>query len=282
MVLSFLAIYVLWGTTFLAIRIAVEELPPLFAAGARFFAAGVLLYGFTRARGEVQPTRKQWRSLLIMALLMFVAEYGPLFWAEKYVPSGVVSVLAATLPVLTMILEMLILRRQALRPALALAVLLGFAGVAVLLLPGGTLHLAVIPCLAILAGTVTWSLGSVLTRSMELPQSRVVAAGAAMMLGGAMLLVLSGAFSELHPVPHISLRAAMALLYLIVCGSLLAFTAFVWLLAHLPATRVSSHAYVNPIVAVALGYFVAGEPVTSRIIVGSVLVLISVFLILRR
>jgi drug/metabolite transporter (DMT)-like permease len=280
--LSFFAIYVLWGTTFLAIRIAVEELPPLFAAGARFFTAGVVLYGFMRLRGEAAPARQQWRNLAIMALLMFVAEYGPLFWAEKYVPSGVVSVLAATLPILTMILEMLILRQQRMRPLLAGAVLLGFGGVAVLLLPGGSQQLAVIPCLAILAGATTWSLGSVLTRSMELPKSRPITAGAAMMLGGAMLLALSACFGELHPVPHISLRAGLALLYLIVFGSLLAFTAFVWLLAHMPATRVSSHAYVNPIVAVALGYFAAGEPITWRLAAGSALVLISVFLILRR
>lgn len=282
MILSFFAIYVVWGTTFLAIRITVEELPPLFAAGARFFTAGILLYGFMRARGAAKPTRIQWRNLLIMALLMFVAEYGPLFWAEKYVASGVVAVLAATLPILTLILEMLILREHKMRPLLAIAVVLGLAGVAVLLLPGGALHLAFIPCAAILVGTTTWSLGSVLTRSMELPQSRPVTAGAAMMLGGAMLLALSGAFGELHPLPHISLRAGLALAYLIVCGSLVAFTAFVWLLAHMPATRVASHAYVNPIVAVALGYFAAGEPVTGRMVFGTALVLVSVFLILRR
>ena len=280
--LSFFAIYILWGTTFLAIRIAVEELPPLFAAGARFFTAGVLLYAFMRVKGEAAPTAKQWRSLTIMALLMFVAEYGPLFWAEKYVPSGVVSVLAATLPILTLILEMLILRQQRMRPMLAIATVLGFVGVAVLLIPDGRQHLAIVPCLAILAGATTWSLGSVLTRSMTLPKSRPVTAGASMMLGGAMLLALSAAFGEMHPFPHISLRALGALLYLIVFGSLLAFTAFVWLLAHMPATRVSSHAYVNPIVAVALGYFMAGEVITGRILAGTVLVLISVFLILRR
>jgi drug/metabolite transporter (DMT)-like permease len=280
--LSFFAIYILWGTTFLAIRIAVEEMPPLFAAGARFFTAGVLLYAFMRARGETAPTAKQWRSLTIMALLMFVAEYGPLFWAEKYVPSGVVSVLAATLPILTLIIEMLILRQQRMRPMLAIATVLGFAGVAVLLIPGGKQHLAIVPCLAILAGATTWSLGSVLTRSMNLPQSRPITAGAAMMLGGAMLLALSAGFGEMHPFPHISLRAVGALLYLIVFGSLLAFTAFVWLLAHMPATRVSSHAYVNPIVAVALGYFMAGEVITGRILSGTALVLVSVFLILRR
>lgn len=281
-IVAFFAIYVLWGTTFLAIRIAVEVLPPLFAAGSRFLSAGVLLYAFMRVRGAVRPTLRQWRNLAIMALLMFVAEYGPLFWAEKYVPSGVVSVLAATLPILTMILEMLILRQQRMRPMLALSVLVGFAGVALLLLPGANQHFALVPCLAILCGATTWSLGSVLTRSMELPNSRPITAGAAMMLGGAMLLVLSAGFGEMHPFPHIDLRAAMALLYLIVFGSLLAFTAFVWLLAHMPATRVSSHAYVNPIVAVALGYFVAGELITWRIVAGSALVLISVFLILRR
>lgn len=282
LVLSFFAIYVLWGTTFLAIRIAVEELPPLFAAGVRFFTAGVVLYAFMRARGKSAPTLGQWRSITIMAVLMFVAEYGPLFWAEKYVPSGVVSVLAATLPILTLILEMLILRQQRMRPMLAAAVLTGFAGVAILLLPGGRQHFALLPCLAILAGATTWSLGSVLTRSMELPTSRPVTAGAAMMLGGAMLLAISAGFGEMRPFPNISLRAVLALLYLIVFGSLLAFTAFVWLLAHMPATRVSSHAYVNPIVAIALGYFAAGEIITWRIIAGSVLVLVSVFLILRR
>jgi drug/metabolite transporter (DMT)-like permease len=117
---------------------------------------------------------------------------------------------------------------------------------------------------------------------MELPKSRPTTAGAAMMLGGGMLLAISAGFGEMHPFPHISLRAVLALVYLIVFGSLLAFTAFVWLLAHMPATRVSSHAYVNPIVAVALGYFAAGEVITWRIMAGSVLVVVSVFLILRR
>ncbi len=282
LILSFFAIYVLWGTTFLAIRIAVEELPPLFAAGARFFTAGVLLYGFMRIRGAAKPTAIQWRSLTIMALLMFVAEYGSLFWAEKYVPSGVASVLAATLPIVTMLIEMLVLRQLKVSPVLAVAVLIGFAGVAILLLPDGHQHLAVIPSLAVLAGAAAWSLGSVLTRSMELPKSRPTTAGAAMMVGGAILLALSAGFGEMHPFPHISMRAVLALLYLIVVGSLLGFTAFVWLLAHMPATRVSSHAYVNPVVAVALGYFAAGEVVTWRIIAGSVLVLVIVFLILRR
>ncbi len=282
MILAFFAIYFLWGTTFLAIRIAVEELPPLYAAGVRFFIAGTVLLGFMLARGAARPTAAQWRNLLVLSLLMFVAEYGPLFWAEKYVPSGVVSVLAATIPIITLVMEMLILRKQKWSLGLAAATLLGFGGVGVLLLPGGPQHFPVVPCLAILGGCTTWSLGTVLSRSMDLPRARPMTAGATMMLGGGMLLLLSAGFGEMHHVPHVSLRAGLALLYLIVFGSLLAFTAFVWLLAHMPATRVSSHAYVNPIVAVGLGHFAAGEPVTLRTLAGTALVLFSVFMILRR
>jgi drug/metabolite transporter (DMT)-like permease len=279
--LAFFAIYVLWGTTFLAIRIAVSELPPLLAAGARFFTAGVLLFSFMRLKGEPGPSRKQWRNLLVMGLLMFVAEYGPLFWAEKYVPSGIASVLEATLPLITLVLEMLILREQHFRWTVVVSTLLGFGGVGVLLLPGAQGHLAILPCAAILAGAVTWSLGSVLSRRMDLPQSRPMTAGAAMMLGGGILLALSASIGDMHPFPHVSMRAGLALVYLVVFGSLLAFTAFVWLLGRMPATRVASHAYVNPIVAVALGYFVAGEAITLRTLAGTLLVIISVFLILR-
>ena len=280
--LAFFAIYVLWGTTFLAIRVAVQEVPPLFAAGTRFFVAGVALYGFMRLRGQPAPTRAQWRSLALVGLLMFVAEYGPLFWAEKYVPSGIASVLVATLPIITLVIEALVFRRQRFHWPLLVSTLIGFCGVGVLLLHGGEQQFGVLPCIAILAGATAWSLGSVLNRSLDLPESRPLTAGAAMMLGGGMLLALSASFGEMHPLPHVSIRAAWALLYLIVCGSLLGFTAFVWLLARMPATRISSHAYVNPVVAVALGYFVAGEVITTRTLIGTALVLASVVLILRK
>jgi drug/metabolite transporter (DMT)-like permease len=280
--LAFFAIYVLWGTTFLAIRVAVQEVPPLFAAGIRFFIAGVLLYGFMRFRGQPAPTRAQWRSLTLIGLLMFVAEYGPLFWAEKYVPSGIASVLEATLPVITLVIETLVFRQQRFHWGLLVSTLLGFCGVGALLLHGGEQNFGVLPCVAILAGATAWALGSVLNRSLDLPESKPLTAGAGMMLGGGVLLALSASFGELRPWPHVSLRAALALLYLIVCGSLLGFTAFVWLLARMPATRVASHAYVNPVVAVALGYFVAGEVVTMRTLIGTALVLASVVLILRK
>jgi drug/metabolite transporter (DMT)-like permease len=278
--LAFAAIYVLWGATFLAIRIAVLEIPPFFSSGVRFLIAGALLYVFMRLRGQASPSAREWRSIATIALCMFVATYGALFWAEQYVPSGITSVIEATLPITTVALEVFVFRQQPFRWRTLAAVALGFCGVAWLLIrndqpfPG-------LPCVVILAGGTAWSLGAVLTRSMPRPKSLPLAAGAQMMLGGAVLLALSQATGELHSFPHISLRAGLALSYLIVAGSLLGFTAYVWLLARMPATQVASHAYVNPLVAVALGYFVAGEPLTMRMILASALVLASVLLILK-
>jgi len=281
-VMAFLAIYLLWGTTFLAIRIAVHEVPPLFAAGVRFFTAGVLLYGFMRLRRTAAPTLVEWWNLALIGLVMFVAEYGPLFWAEKYLSSGVTSILAATIPLITIAIEMFIFRMLPFRGRLLGATLLGFFGVAVLVMPGSSSDVAVVPCVAVLLGSVGWSLGSVLQRRMQVPGSRPLTSGATMMLGGAGLFLLSGVFGELHPFPHVSLRGALALVYLITCGSLLAFTAFVWLLGRMPASKISSYAYVNPVVAVVLGYFVAGEQLSTHTLVGAAIVLLSVFLILRR
>lgn len=279
--LAFLAIYFLWGATFLAIRIAVLEIPPFFTAGLRFFTAGSLLFFFLLLRGQPAPSAAQWRSIVVIAVCMFVVTYGALFWAEQYVPSGLTAVLEATLPIVAMILEVFVFRRQPFRWRMLAAVVLGFLGVGWLLLKDTGQSFGVFPCLVILGGSVAWTLGAVLTRSMPLPKSVPLAAGAEMMVGGAVLLCLSLVMGEMHPFPHIPPRAAVALLYLIVGGSLLGFTAYAWLLARMPATRVASHAYINPLVAVALGYFVAGEPVTAQMLVASGLVVGSVFLILR-
>jgi drug/metabolite transporter (DMT)-like permease len=159
--------------------------------------------------------------------------------------------------------------------------MLGFCGIALLLLKDVGQSFGLFPCVVILCGAVAWTLGAVLTRSMPLPESVPLAAGAEMMLGGAVLLGLSWGTGELHPLPHIPPRAGWALLYLIGAGSLLGFTAYAWLLARMPATRVASHAYVNPLVAVALGYFVAGEQISGRMLLASTLVVASVFLILK-
>jgi drug/metabolite transporter (DMT)-like permease len=279
--LAFFAIYFLWGATFLAIRVAVLEIPPFFTAGLRFFTAGAFLYLVQRVRGQPAPSALQWRGIAVIAVCMFVVTYGALFWAEQFVPSGITAVIEATLPITAMILEVFIFRRQPFHWRMLAAVSLGFCGIALLLLKNTGQSFGVFPCVVILAGSVAWTLGAVLTRSMPLPQSVPLAAGAEMMLGGAVLLAISAVTGELHPFPNIPLRAGVALLYLIIGGSLVGFTAYVWLLARMPATRVASHAYVNPLVAVALGYFVAGEELTMRMLFAAVLVVASVFLILK-
>jgi len=280
-ILAFFAIYVIWGSTFLAIRTAVLLVPPWFCAGTRFFTAGVILFVYARLRGAPGPTLREWRSLAIIGVLMFSVTYGALFWGEQFVPSGITSVLEATLPLLTILLEVFVLRQQQFRWRAMVAVAVGFCGVALMMFKGGPRGFGVLPCLVILGGSMSWSLGSVLTRSLKLPESRILTAGAQMMLGGGLLLVLSLASGELHPFPAIPLKAALALVYLIVAGSLIGFTAFVWLLRRMPASRVASHAFVNPVVAIALGYFVASEEITVQTLLGAGLVLGSVVLTMR-
>ena len=281
MPLAFFAIYFLWGATFLAIRVAVLEIPPFFTAGLRFFTAGALLYLLLRLRGQPAPSAAQWRSIAMIAACMFVLTYGALFWAEQYVPSGITAVIEATLPIIAMILEVLVLRRQPFQWRMLIAVVLGFCGITLLLLTDHRQSFGVFPCFVILGGSIAWTLGAVLTRELPLPKSAPLAAGAQMMLGGAVLLGLSLVTGEMHPFPHIPPRAGFALLYLIVAGSLLGFTAYSWLLTRMSATRVASHAYINPLVAVALGYLVAGEQVTVRMLFASAWSVVSVFLTLK-
>jgi drug/metabolite transporter (DMT)-like permease len=276
---AFAAIYLLWGATFLAIRVTVLEVPPFLGSGLRFFLAGSALYLFMRLRGQPGPTSQQWRAIALIALCMFVVTYGALFWAEQYVPSGMTAVIESTLPLTTIALEVFVFRQQAFHWRMATAVVLGFLGVAWLLLRNDQPQVW-FPSLVILAAGIVWSLGAVLTRALPRPRSLPLTAGAQMMLGGATLLALSLLSGEPQVFPHVSLRAGVALLYLIVGGSLLGFTAYVWLLARMPATRVASHAYVNPLVALALGYFVAGEQLTLRMLLASLLVIVSVFLML--
>jgi drug/metabolite transporter (DMT)-like permease len=281
-VLAFGAIYVLWGTTFLAIRIAVLEFPPLFTAGLRFFIAGTLLYFYMRVRGQPDPSAIEWRNLARISICMFVVTYGAIFWAEQYVSSGVTSVIEAALPIIAIILEMFVFRTQRFEVRLFGAVLVGFCGVALLFIDNRAQQLAVLPCLAILAGGIAWSVGAVWSGQLILPRSKPMTAAIEMMLGGAVLLLLSAICGEMRPFPHLSLRAGLALAYLIVFGSLIAYTAYVWLLGRMSVTRVASHAYINPLIAVALGYFAAGEIVTLRTLISALLVLGSVSLILTR
>jgi len=282
--LAFAIIYFVWGSTFLAIRVGVREVPPFLLASMRFLAAGLALYGWMLAKGERSPGVRQWLSASLLALLIFVFDYGLLFWAEQRVASGVAAVMMATIPVFMALSEIVILRTQRLSLRLALALLIGIAGVAVLV--SRSLNLGGAPidstgAIALIFASVSWSVASVLTRKLPLPPSKVMSSGVQMMAGGAMLAVaagLLGEFSGFRPMA-VSSEAWLALLYLIVAGSIVGFTAYVWLIHHESPTKVGTYAYVNPLVAVLVGYFLGGEALGLRTVLGTLFVLISVVVI---
>jgi drug/metabolite transporter (DMT)-like permease len=282
--LAFAIIYLVWGSTFLAIRIGVHEVPPFLLAAMRFLVSGLVLYGWMIARGEPSPTRRQWMSILILAALIFVLDYGILFWAEQFVPSGIAAVMLAMIPVFMALSEIVILRTQRLTLRLTAALLVGIAGVAVLM--SKSLNLGGAPidtkgAIALLIGSVTWSIASILIRKLPLPSSKVMSSGAQMLAGGVMLALIAatlGEFRNFHP-SAVSLGAWLALLYLIVAGSIIGYTAYVWLIHHESPTKVGTYAYVNPVVAVILGYLVGGEALGLRTILGTLCVLISVIVI---
>jgi len=274
-VLAFAAIYLIWGSTYLAIRIAVATVPPLFAAGTRFFFAGAVLFSWALERGGALPSRMEWRNLTIQGVLLFLIAYGGVFWAEKTIPSGVTSVLVGTIPIWTALLQICVLRKESFRWSLAGSIGLGLAGVAVLAFdPGASLTL--VPCLAVLVSEVSWSTGTVLSKTLVLPKNMLINSGAQMLLGGCVLLICSGLFGELRPLPHVSLRAGLAILYLAVAGSIVAFTAYIWLLDRMRATAVTSYAYVNPVVALLLGHWFGNEALGVRTLFGAALVVLSV------
>jgi drug/metabolite transporter (DMT)-like permease len=268
--LAFAIIYFVWGSTFLAIRIGVQEVPPFLLAAMRFFAAGLILYAWMIARGERSPSWRQWMSAFLLALLIFVLDYGLLFWAEQRVPSGVAAVMMATIPVFMALSEIILLRTQKLTFRLALALLIGI---------GGVTDRA--GALALIVASMSWSVSSALTRKLPLPPSKVMSSGAQMLVGGVLLALTAaglGEFHRFHP-STVSAGAWLSLLYLIVAGSIIGFTAYVWLIHHESPTKVGTYAYVNPVVAVLVGYFLGGETLGLRTILGTLFVLISVVVI---
>ncbi len=277
---AFAIIYFVWGSTFLAIRVGVSEVPPFLLAAIRFFVAGVALYLWMRMKGTPSPSRREWTGATLLGTLIFLVDYGCLFWAEQRVPSGIAAVVLATIPVFITLLEIIFLRTQKLTVRLGLALMMGLAGVAVLM--GHSLSFGEVPInragtLALLVAAFTWSIATILTRRLTLPASKPMSAAAQMLTGGVQLFILAGVSGEIagfHP-QAVSAKAWLALFYLIVAGSIVGFTAYVWLLHHESPTKVGTYAYVNPVVAVALGYFVGGEAVGPRTLVGALFVLVK-------
>ena len=262
--LAFSIIYFVWGSTFLAIRVGVREVPPFLLAGMRFFIAGVILYAWMRAKRTPSPTAREWGAATLLAVLIFVFDYGLLFWAEKRVPSGIAAVMMATIPVFMTLSEMFIMKTQRMTTRLAMALLVGVGGVVVLVGHSSSLGDSPIDRLgacALLFAAISWSVASALSRKLTLPQSKAMSSAAQMFAGGILLIITSASLGEFRGFRFgaVSSKAWLSLAYLIVAGSIMGFTAYVWLLHHESPTKVGTYAYVNPVVAVLVGYFFGGE-----------------------
>lgn len=288
--LAFGIIYFVWGATFFAIRVGVHEVPPLLFCAMRFVTAGLIVFAWAITHKETPPSMRQWMSAILLAFLIFVVDYGFLFWAEQRVPSGIAAVIMATIPAFMALAEILILGTQRLTIRLSLALISGIAGVALLM--SRSINLGILGKISgapidragaagLIVAAMSWGIASSLGRKLPLPASKVMSSGAQMLAGGVMLLAVSGACGEWRGFHLLSISgtAWIALAYLVFAGSIAGFTAYVWLLHHESPTKIGTYAYVNPIVAVIIGYFLGGEPLGARTLIGGVFILASVLTI---
>lgn len=285
LIAAFAAVYLVWGSTYLAIRFAVETLPPLLMAGARFAIAGAILLLWSRIHSpRLRPTRTDWRTGLGSGLLLLVGGNGGVVWAEQRVPSGITALLVAVVPLWMVLLDWM---RPAGRrpPALVFAGLgLGLVGLELLVGPDsfrGHGGVDVMGAVVLVLASLSWSAGSLYTQHAPRASSGLNGAATQMIAGGGLLLVmaaLSGEFGQLD-VAHASSRSILGFLYLVTFGSLIGFTAYVYLLAHTSAAKAATYAYVNPVVAVYLGWAFANEAVTSRTLLAAAVILAGVAII---
>ncbi|MGH7476209.1 MAG: drug/metabolite exporter YedA [Longimicrobiales bacterium] len=283
---AFAAVYIIWGSTYLAIRFAIETMPPFLMAAVRFLIAGALLYGWRRAVGVPRPNGREWRSALVVGGLLLLGGNGGVVWAEQTVPSGIAALLVAIVPLWIVLLDWL--RPGGVRPSggVMVGVLIGFAGVALLigpdaLLGGGTAPVDPVGALVLMVASLSWAVGSLYSRAAPKPSAPFIATGMQMLAGGVLLLVagvLTGEPARLD-VESISAKSLLALLYLIIFGAIIGYSAYIWLLRTVPAARAATYAYVNPVVAVLLGWALADEPLNTRTLVGAAIIIGAVALI---
>jgi drug/metabolite transporter (DMT)-like permease len=282
--LAFAAIYIIWGSTYLAIRYGVQTIPPFSMGGVRFLIAGAVLYAYAQWREPARPTLVQWGATAIVGGLLFLGGNGLLSWSEQFIESGVAALLVATTPVWMVLLAWT--QRGGSAPGLRVVagLVLGFGGLAVLVGPAelaGSGRLPLWPVFALLMGSVCWSIGSVYSRSLPLPRSSVLTASMQMITGGALLMVTGLVLGE-HRGFHLSQvawQSAAAFFYLMVIGSWVGFTAYVFLLKWAAPAHVATYAYVNPIVAVFLGWAIAGEEIGARMLLAAAIIIAGVVLI---
>lgn len=282
---ALLIVYVVWGSTYLGIALMIETLPPLLAAGVRYLTAGVLLtllvYLWARLRGAdppERPTRRQWRSAFVIGTLLLMGGNGFVVLAEQFIPSGVAAVVIATVPIWLAVFDALLTRRRPSRLVVG-GLAAGLIGVGVLLAPvGGLERINPLGVGLVCIAAVSWAAGSLYARRAEMPRSGLLGSGMEMFAGGIVLAIVGSLLGEIGQldVASVSLRSVAALGYLVVFGSIIAFSAYIWLLNNVPVSTVGTYAYVNPIVAVALGAIVLAEPITLRTGVAAVVIIAAV------
>ncbi len=281
LVLAFVAIYVIWGSTYLAIRYAVETIPPLVAAGIRHSIAGGIMLTWAWARG-FRPTRHHWVAGFALGALFFLIGHGTLHWAEQYVGSGLAALLIATEPMFILVLGWM-MRQQKISGLSALGLGFGVVGVAVLTGAELTVGSSLWGLLAVLLGSLSWSLGVVVSPRLKLPSEALGRTALPTICGAAMLLIAAGVTGEFQHThwASITMRSVFGLGYLITFGSVVAFTAYTWLLQRVPPALVATHTYANPVVAVILGWLLAHEALSLRVVLASVAILGAIVLIRR-
>jgi drug/metabolite transporter (DMT)-like permease len=284
---AFAAICLVWGSVYLAVRFAIETLPPFLMVGSRMAFAGLLLYAWARWRGAAAPTVEHWRSAVMIGALVIVAGSGGVAWAQQRVPSGLTALLVATEPFWLVLLDWWWHGGERPPARVALGIALGFAGVALLVAPGRITSSApvnLVGAAAILGSSIAWAAGSLYSRHAPLPISVLLGIAMQMFAGGVLLLVAGTLTSEWPRVnlAGVSLRSWLAYGYLLVFATLITFPAYIWLLRHVSAARVSLYAYVNPVVAVFLGWALAGETLNERALAAAAIIIASVVLVISR
>jgi drug/metabolite transporter (DMT)-like permease len=281
---AFASIYVVWGSTYLAIRYAVQTIPPFLMGGIRFVVSGLLLYLWARSRGAPRPTRLHWRNAVIAGGFLLLGGNGAVVWAEQFVPSGLTALLVSILPFWLVIIEWVRPPRKRPSGAVLVGLILGFVGIIVLVGPsdlGGHGDVSSLGALILILGSLSWAIGSFWSRDAQLPESGLLTTGMEMLGGGALLLIVGALTGEVaqFDIHGISGASAAGLIYLITFGSLIGFTSYIWLLDKVSPARLGTYAYVNPIVAVLLGWAIAGEKLSIRTGVAAAIVICAVALI---
>jgi len=281
---ALLAVYLVWGSTYLGIRFAVETIPPFLQAAVRFLISGTLLFTWRRMAGDPAPTRSQWKSAAIIGGLLLVGGNGLISLAETTIPSGVAALIVATIPMFMVLVEAL--RPGGVRPTFwqMMGLLVGFSGVMLLIGPaefGGVREFSLIGGGIALFAAFLWSLGSIYSRNADLPESTLLLTGMEMLAGSLGLFIVSGLMGEFthFQISDVSTRSFLGLLYLISFGSLVGFTSYAWLLRNAPISLISTYPYVNPVVAVFLGSLFARETVSPRILVAALVIVSSVVVV---